>query len=105
MANSSEISAFGGQFSEWTLGVNFALPIGLRQARAALRQQELMLFRDQANLDQGLHSATHLLALSVRNLDQFYDQYQAYQEARVAARINLERQLESYRRGRTILLN
>jgi outer membrane protein TolC len=101
----SEISAFGGQFSEWTLGVNFALPIGLRQARAALRQQELILFRDQANLDQGLHSATHLLALSVRNLDQFYDQYQAYQEARAAARINLERQRESYLRGRTILLN
>jgi outer membrane protein TolC len=105
MPNSSEISAFGGQFSEWTLGVNFALPIGLRQARAALRQQELILFRDQANLDQGLHNATHLLALSVRNLDQFYDQYRAYQEARVAARINLQRQLENYRRGRTILLN
>jgi outer membrane protein TolC len=105
MPNASEISAFGGQFSEWTLGVNFALPIGLRQARAALRQQELILFRDQANLDQGLHNATHLLALRIRNLAQFYDQYQAFQDARVAARTNLERQLENYRRGRSILLN
>jgi outer membrane protein TolC len=105
MPNGSEVSTFGGQFSEWTLGVNFALPLGLRQARAALRQQELILFRDQANLDQGLHNATHLLALSVRNLDQFYDQYKAYQEARAAARINLERQLQSYRFGRTIFLN
>jgi outer membrane protein TolC len=105
MPNASEISAFGGQFSEWTLGVNFALPIGLRQARAALRQQELILFRDQANLDQGLHNATHLLALRNRNLAQFYDQYQAFQDARVAARTNLERQLENYRRGRSILLN
>jgi hypothetical protein len=65
----------------------------------------LILFRDQANLDQGLHNATHLLALRNRNLAQFYDQYQAFQDARVAARTNLERQLENYRRGRSILLN
>jgi outer membrane protein TolC len=105
MPNSSEISAFGGQFSEWTLGVNFALPIGLRQARAALRQQELILFRDQANLDQGLHNATHLLALRVRNLDQNYEQYLAFRNARVAARENLERQLGEYRLRGGILLN
>src|SRR5262249_43277693 len=73
--------------------------------RAVLRGKELVLARDQANLDQGLHNATHLLALRVRNLAQFYEQYQAYHDARTAARINLERQLENYRRGRTILLN
>jgi outer membrane protein TolC len=105
MPNGSEISTFGGKFSEWTLGINFSVPLGLRQTRAALRRQELILVRDQVNLDQGLHSASHLLALHVRNLDQFYEQYQAYREARIAARANLDRQLESYRRGRSILLN
>jgi outer membrane protein TolC len=105
MPNGAEVSAFGGRFSEYTFGVNFSVPLGLRQGRAAFRQQELILFRDQANLDQGLHSASHLLALRIRNLAQFYDQYKAFQEARVASRINLDRQLESYRRGRTILLN
>jgi outer membrane protein TolC len=105
MPNGSEISTFGGRFTNWNLGVNFSVPVGLRQGRAALRQQELILFRDQANLDQGVLNATQLLALRVRNLAQFYDQYQAFREARVAARINLDRQLASYQRGRTILLN
>jgi outer membrane protein TolC len=105
MRNGSEISSRPGQFTEWSLGVNFSVPLGLRQGRAALRKQELILARDRVNLDQGLHSASHLLALHVRNLAQFYDEYQAFQEARVAARVNLDRQLENYRRGRSIFLN
>ena len=105
MPNGQEASSRPGQFGDWTLGVNFAVPLGLRQTRAAFRRQELIVERDVANLDQGLHSATHVLALHVRNLAQFYDQYQAFHEARVAARTNLDRQLENYRRGRAILLN
>jgi len=105
MPNGGELSTFGGTFTNWSLGVNFAVPLGLRQGRAALRQQELILFRDQADLDQAILNATHLLALRVRNVAEFYDEYKAYKEARLAARINLDRQLESYRRGRTILLN
>jgi outer membrane protein TolC len=103
--NGMEFSSKPGQFTEWNLGVNFAVPVGLRAGRAGLRKQELILARDRANLDQGLLNATHALALRVRDLDQFYDQYLAYREARTAARINLDRQLESYRRGRTIFLN
>jgi outer membrane protein TolC len=105
MPNGAEASAFGGQFTEWSFGVNFSVPLGLRQGRANLRQKELIIARDRANLDQGLHSATHALALHVRNQAQFYDQFGAYREARVAARTNLDRQLENYRRGRSILLN
>jgi outer membrane protein TolC len=105
MPNGSEVAAFGGTFNEWSFGVNFSVPLGLRAGRATLRGKELVLARDQANLDQGLHNATYLLALRVRNLAQFYDQYQAYYDARVAARTNLDRQLENYRRGRSILLN
>jgi outer membrane protein TolC len=100
-----ETSRFGGKFTEWNMGVNFSVPLGLRQARAALRSQELVLARDRANLDQGLQVAVQALALRVRNLNQFHEQYQAYHEARIAARINLESQLENYRRGRTIFLN
>ncbi len=105
MPNGGELSTFGGSFTNWTLGVNFSVPLGLRQGRAALRQQELILFRDQANLEQGVHNATYQLALNVRNLAQYYDQYIAYREGRIAARINLELQFESYRTGRTIFLN
>lgn len=94
-----------GQFTDWTLGVNFAVPLGLRQGRAGLRRAELLLARDQANLEQGLHSVGHALAGSVRNLAQYYEQYRAFRTMREAARINLEQQFAQYRTGRTIYLN
>jgi outer membrane protein TolC len=105
VANGTEISTRPGQYSEWSLGLNFSVPLGLRTGRAALRKQELILARDRANLDQGLHAATHLVALRVRNLAQYYSQYEAYREARMAARVNLDRQLENFRRGRGIMLD
>ncbi len=111
MPNGAEISRFGGTLNQWTFGVNFSVPLGLRQSRASLRQQELILFRDQANLDQGLHSASHTLALQVRNLAQYHDQYLAFREARVAARANLDVQMAKReigaggRGGQTIFLD
>lgn len=100
------INSQPGQFTEWELGVNFSVPLGLRRGRAALRQHELLLMQDRANLQQGLHAAAHQLAASIRNLDQYYEQYLAYAEARQAARANLQRQLEDYRQGRpTLYLN
>jgi outer membrane protein TolC len=99
MPNGAEISRFGGTLNQWTFGVNFSVPFGLRQSRASLRQQELILFRDQANLDQGLHSASHSLALQVRNLAQYYEQYLAFRDARIAAQDNLDLQMGKFRIG------
>jgi len=84
--------ASGPGFNDWTLGVNFSVPVGLRTARAQLRQRELILARDRANLDQGLHAASHNLATTVRSLAQAYEQYLAFQEARNAAQANLDQQ-------------
>jgi len=92
MPNGNPISADG--FDDWTLGVNFSVPIGLRSSRALLRQQELLIQRDQVNLQQGLHQASHDLAISVRNLELFYSQYKRYQEVRKAAQENLDQQVE-----------
>lgn len=103
--NGSEIRSPSGAYTDWTLGVNFSVPIGLRQSRAVLRQQELIIARDRANLQQGLHNSGHQLATSVRSLEQLYEQYLAYREARRAARINLNYQIANYRRQRTIFLN
>ncbi|GDY09880.1 hypothetical protein LBMAG52_33660 [Planctomycetia bacterium] len=105
MPNGSSISSRSGQFNDWTLGVNFSVPLGLRQSRAALRARELIIARDRANLQQGLHSAGHQLATSVRSLDSFYEQYLAFRDAREASRVNLDAQLLRYRTGQTILLN
>jgi outer membrane protein TolC len=89
-----------GQFTGWNLGIDVSLPLGLRQSRAALRQRELTLTRDRANLEQALHHATHLLAESYRNLAQFYSEYDAYTENLSAARVNLDLQLVEFNAGR-----
>jgi outer membrane protein TolC len=99
------VSSGPGEFTGWELGVNFSVPLGLRQARAGLRQQELIIMRDRADLQQGLHSTLHLLALSYRNVAQHYQQYQAYQAASQASRINLILQRANYEANRTIYLN
>jgi hypothetical protein len=88
-----------GRSTDWTLGVNFSVPLGLRQGRAQVRQQELLIARDRANLEQGVYNAVYALALSIRNLEQFYEQYLAFRETRVAARENLELQMGRYRAG------
>ncbi|HEX5104738.1 MAG TPA: TolC family protein [Pirellulaceae bacterium] len=93
------ISSGPGQFTDWTLGVNFSVPLGLRQARAVLRQRELVLARDRANLDQGLHAASHDLATTIRSLDQAYEQFLAFRAAREAARENLRIQEGIFRSG------
>lgn len=105
MPNGSNISSNSGAFTDWTLGVNFSVPLGLRQSRAALRSIELLIARDRANLQQGLHNAAHSLATSVRAIDQQYEQYLAFREAREEARVNLDAQLLRYRTQQTILLN
>ncbi len=96
MPDGTMISSHPGQFTGWTLGVQVNVPLGLRESRAVMRQQELSLMRDRANLQQGLHNAAHELATSYRNLAQFYEQYLAFQEARSAAHANLDVQFRRY---------
>lgn len=93
------ISSSLGDNTDWTLGINFSVPLGLRAARAQLRQQELIIARDRANLVQGLNSASFNLYGVLRNLDQFYEQYRATLETRAAARENLEFQIARYQQG------
>ncbi len=99
------IQSEDGAFTDWAAGVNFSVPLGLRAGRAGVRQQELLIARDRANLNQGMHSATHDLAGSVRNLAQFYEQYLAFREVREAARQNLEAQFAQFVANQTIYLN
>ncbi len=101
----TSISTQGGEYTDWTLGVNFSVPLGLRQGRANVRQQELIVARDRANLRQGVFNATHQVARSLRNIDQYYEQYQAFMETREAARDNLLVQQSEFANGRTIFLN
>ncbi|HBO45591.1 MAG TPA: hypothetical protein DD670_17015 [Planctomycetaceae bacterium] len=87
------VSTHAGQYTEWQLGVNFSVPLGQRASRARLREEELLIRRDRAQLDQAFHQAAHQLADSYRNLAQYYDQYRAYQDSRIASRENLDAQM------------
>ena len=100
------LSSDGRNFQDWQMGVNFSVPIGLRRDRSLVREREVLIARDQANLRQSLHSATHELAADLRNLAQFHEQYLAYGRTREAAYENLERQLADFLSGRrTLFLN
>lgn len=99
------LSTDPGQFTDWTVGINFAVPLFLREGRARVRQQDLIILRDKANLEQGLHNASHELAITVRDLESTFEQYLAFQETRKAALVNLQVQIEEQRQGRGIYLN
>ena len=101
----STIGSRPGQFTDWTLGVTFSVPLGLRTARAGLRRQQLNISRDRANLEQGMHSAVHQLSISVQNQASLYAQYEAFSKARAAARKNLDFQFALYRTEKVIFLN
>ena len=101
----AQLQSGAGANTDWTLGVNFSVPLGLRQSRAGLRQRELTIVRDRINLQQGLHQASHLLATNLRTLDQSYELYLAFREVREAAKTNLDYQLAKYRTGTGILIN
>ena len=105
MPNGNILRSAGGRFAGFGVGVNFSVPIGLRQSRAALRRQELVIARDQANLDQGIHQMLHDLAIIYRNLDQFYEQISAQKEVREASRLNFENQMGEFRSGRREFIN
>ena len=105
MPNGSSLSSASGAFTDWTLGVNFSVPLGLRQSRASLRARELIIAKDRVNLHQGLHSSIHQLAASVRTLAQTYEQYLAYREAREAARVNLRVQVAKLATGTVLFIN
>ncbi len=93
-----------GQYTDWSVGINFSVPLGLREGRARVREQDLIILRDRGNLEQGLHAAGHELAVTVRELENTYEQYLAYRETRAAALQNLQVQIEEQRQGRGIYL-
>jgi outer membrane protein TolC len=105
MPNGREISTHAGQFVDWEVGVNFSVPLGLRQGRAQVREQRLLIVKDQAIVEQALHAAGHDLALTTRELDSSYEQYLAYHDTRIAADINLRAQTEKFKSGQAIYLN
>lgn len=94
-----------GDNTNWSLGISFSVPLSLRESRAAVRSQELILARDRAAIQQQLHRLEHELATVLRSIEQNLAQYDAFHAAREAAWINVELQRAERTSGRSILLN
>ncbi len=103
--NGERVEGDLGRFTDWTVGVNFSVPLGLREGRARVRQQKLIIERDVANLEQGLHAAGHSIAIVVRDLDSAYEQYVELEKTRMAAEDNLKVQIAGRGAGRKIYLD
>ena len=74
----------GGQFQEWQMGFNFNMPLGFRQAMAAVRNEQLQLARERSVLQDQELEITHQLANAIRTLDRFYTVSQTNFNRRVA---------------------
>jgi len=104
--NGNRLTSGLDENNSWTMGINFSVPLSLRQSRALVRNQELLISKDRANIQQNLHRVEHLLATSVRSVDQNFLQYEAFRDARQASKENLEFQAAQVRNNRrTVFLN
>ncbi len=79
-----------GDFQEWRLGVEFAVPLGFRQAHSAIRNAELALARDQAILDRQERQVLHDLSNAVSEMERAYQVAQINFDRRNAAIERLE---------------
>ncbi len=94
-----------GENTSWSMGITFSVPLSLRESRAAVRSQELILARDRAAIQQHLHQLEHDLATVLRSTEQNLAQYDAYREARDAAWTSVKLQRAERGTGRTNVLN
>lgn len=103
--NGNRLASGLDENNSWTMGINFSVPLSLRKSRAQVRNQELLIRKDRANIQQSLHQIEHQLATSLRSIDQNYLQYEAFRDAREAARNNLEVRVERLFTGKENFLN
>ena len=91
--------------TDWTVGINFSVPLTLRESRARVRNQELLIAKDRANLRQALHQIEHDLANVLRSIEQNLQQYEAFREARQASAFNVRAQRANIQAQRDTLLS
>ena len=103
--NGNSLSSGLGDNSSWTMGVNFSVPLSLRKSRAQVRNNELLIMKDRALIQQNLHQIEHLLATSLRTIDQSFLQFEAFREARQAGKENLDVRVRRMEKGLEDFLN
>jgi outer membrane protein TolC len=96
-----------GNTTGYTVGLQFAMPLGLRNAHAQVRNTELRLLKAQTALDLQEKEINLELAGTFQSLDFFYQNMQTNFNRRAAAADNLEAvkiDYESERKGLDVVL-
>ncbi|QDT94078.1 TolC family protein [Gimesia algae] len=79
-------SLFDGNLQEWQMGIELSVPLGKRQAHAAMRQAELLLARDRAILHEQERAIVQSLSNAISDVDRAYAVLQTTFNRRHAAR-------------------
>ncbi|HWC91369.1 MAG TPA: TolC family protein, partial [Pirellulales bacterium] len=91
LIGTSSLGVLGsGQFQEWQLGANFAMPLGFRKELAQIRYYELNLAREKARLQDFELEVSNEMAGAVRTLEYSYAVAQTTFNRRVAAEKQVE---------------
>jgi outer membrane protein TolC len=74
-----------GDFQEWQMGFEFSIPLGFRQAHAAVRNAELRLARERAILREQERQVVYHLSNAIEDVDRAYRDVQlGYNRLRAA---------------------
>jgi hypothetical protein len=88
-----------GQYQEWQLGFQFSMPIGFRKELSGVRNQQLLLARERARLQDQELEVSHLLSDAVRDLDTQYQLTQTNFNRLVASQKQVEAVQAAYEAG------
>jgi len=83
---------FDGDFQEWQLGFEFALPVGFRRELSAVRNAQLQLARERAILQETELELVHTLTDRIQRADAAY----ALTETSFNRKVATEKEVESY---------
>ncbi len=101
--NNAFASLSSGNFVNWTAGVQMNMPIGFRDANAAVRSARLALAQAYAVLQDQENKATRYLAFQYRKLFTDYELIRANRAQRLAAAEQLEARFREFLAGRGTL--
>jgi outer membrane protein TolC len=89
------------KFNSWELGLRMDIPIGFRDAHAAVRSAQLNLKRSYYQLEDTERKAEFFLGLQYRNVVQYYQEMQAQRAQRKANAIQLNARFDAFQAGTT----
>lgn len=101
--NNAFASLASWQFINWGFGLQANIPIGFRDAHAAVRSAQLSLAQSYAVLQDQENKATRYLTNQYRKLSSSYEQIRAQRAQREAATVQLEARFKGFLAGRETL--